>query len=524
MSKSSAADLAVTAEMIETTNDAVTAGVLNKENASTFLADSAGSDSATMKAKNNALKATSAAVKSGALSLNDADSMLTNMSKSSAADLAATANIIESASTSFASGDVSAEEFQKLSSNMAAVAKTSAAVTASGGTVDADFSKNLIKNSENAEDIGNTDFSDPNAVLLVSLKAEFPKFSKFIDANKDDSLGLSILLTELDNLDLSDSELIVVLTNLQNGPQATAPESLPAGVSELTLEGEVPMLSLLQDLSIEGQIDKTMFMAADKALASVFFQDLESTYEALSSLGKSVESSESDVPGAMIDHDEKVLGGKTISIAEGTYSLGDSTSTFDFLIAATDKLTLLGNIVFNAASADSSLILLSAQNVDLSGATSITFTGEELGIGSFDSLNVENVDLKAEGAISLRSLDNIVINNSKMETSGKGADFVHLLAANQITADSVMFSAMIKQITMEAMTINLSNINFPSNSNVNLNSLYGGVEGKYPNFGAVTQYGRVNFIQNMSYGANAIMDKTNFNLHGGNIKIGTIGK
>jgi hypothetical protein len=160
----------------------------------------------------------------------------------------------------------------------------------------------------------------------------------------------------------------------------------------------------------------------------------------------------------------------------------------------------------------------------LSGASSVTFTGEELGIGSFDSLNVENVDLRAEGTLSLRSLDNIVINNSKMETSGKGADFIHLLAANQITADSVQFSAMVKQITMEAMTINLSNINFPSNSNVNLNSLYGGLDGKYPNFGAVTQYGRVNFIQNMSYGPNAVMDRTNFDLHGGNIKIGTTGK
>ncbi len=107
---------------------------------------------------------------------------------------------------------------------------------------------------------------------------------------------------------------------------------------------------------------------------------------------------------------------------------------------------------------------------------------------------------------------------------GKGADFVHLLAANQITADSVQFSAMVQKITMEAMTINLSNINFPSGSNVNLNSLYGGLAGKYPNFGAATQYGRVNFIKSMSYGSNAVMDRTAFDTHGGNIKIGTIGK
>ena len=79
------------------------------------------------------------------------------------------------------------------------------------------------------------------------------------------------------------------------------------------------------------------------------------------------------------------------------------------------------------------------------------------------------------------------------------------------------------KITMEAMTINLANISFPNGSNVNLNSLYGGVDGKYPNFGSVTQYGRVNFIQNMSYGANSIMDRSGFDLHGSNVKIGTIG-
>jgi hypothetical protein len=76
---------------------------------------------------------------------------------------------------------------------------------------------------------------------------------------------------------------------------------------------------------------------------------------------------------------------------------------------------------------------------------------------------------------------------------------------------------------MEAMTINLSNINFPSGSNVNLNSLYGGVDGKYPNFGSATQYGRVNFIKSMTYGANSVMDRASFDLNGGNIKIGSTG-
>ena len=57
----------------------------------------------------------------------------------------------------------------------------------------------------------------------------------------------------------------------------------------------------------------------------------------------------------------------------------------------------------------------------------------------------------------LRSLDNVVINNSKMETSGKGADFVHLLAANELQVNNLRFSESVKWIAMEAMTIDLSN-------------------------------------------------------------------
>jgi hypothetical protein len=525
LSTKDAEQFSQTADIIETTNDAVTSGFMSADKAGSFLADSSDSDAATIKAKTDALNATSAAVRSGALDLADADSLLTNMSKSSAADLLASSSVIESATTSFASGEVSAADLKNLSTNIAAVAKTAAAATASGGSLGEDFNKNLIRNSDKAADIGNTDFSDPNAALMVSLKAEFPSFSAFIDSNKDDPQGVSSLLTELKNLNLTTDELSVLLSDLQQGPQATVPGTPPATVTPLSLQNEVAMLSLLEDVSIEGKIDATVFMAGEKALASVFFQDLASAYDALSDLDKASHLSDSVSSGVdPEDVKEMVLGGKKISIANGTYSLGESSTPYDYLIAATDKLTLLGNVVFNPASADSVLLLLSAQNIDFTGTSSITFSGDELGMGSFDSMNVENVDLKAEGTISLRSLDSIVLKNSKMETSGKGADFVHLLAANQITADSVQFSAMVQKITMEAMTINLSNINFPSGSNVNLNSLYGGLAGKYPNFGAATQYGRVNFIKSMSYGSNAVMDRTAFDTHGGNIKIGIVGK
>ena len=74
---------------------------------------------------------------------------------------------------------------------------------------------------------------------------------------------------------------------LEVGPTANAPGNPPSTVSPLTLQQESQMLIVLEDLSFEdlnGKIPSTLFMAAEKASASVFFQDLEAAYEGLSAL------------------------------------------------------------------------------------------------------------------------------------------------------------------------------------------------------------------------------------------------
>jgi len=74
----------------------------------------------------------------------------------------------------------------------------------------------------------------------------------------------------------------------------------------------------------------------------------------------------------------------------------------------------------------------------------------------------------------------------------------------------------------------LSNIDFPSATTVNLNSLKGPIDGKYPNFGtnisASDQIGRVNFIQNVSAGGtqNVMLDRATFDQYGTDITIGKI--
>jgi hypothetical protein len=78
---------------------------------------------------------------------------------------------------------------------------------------------------------------------------------------------------------------------------------------------------------------------------------------------------------------------------------------------------------------------------------------------------------------------------------------------------------------MEATTIRLRNIDFPSVTQVQLNSLKGPIDGRYPNFGAVSisdQLGRVNFIENVRSGGSLMNDRPSFDTHGTNIQIGKI--
>ncbi|MEK9773841.1 MAG: hypothetical protein VW576_09790, partial [Opitutae bacterium] len=196
------------------------------------------------------------------------------------------------------------------------------------------------------------------------------------------------------------------------------------------------------------------------------------------------------------------------------------------LFAASETLSLGGSLTFTVDQTEgihNELILLSAGGIRLEAGSSIRYEGESLGLGSFNTLRIIEVDLYAQDEISLRSLDRLVIQNTDLVTSGRGVhDAVELLAHQEVSVDNLRFSEHIKRIAMEAMTVNLSNLNFPTGSQVKLNSAYGGMDGKYPNFNSIL-YGRVNFIQNIRYANNLIMDRPSFDQFGGSVSIGRIG-
>jgi len=116
-------------------------------------------------------------------------------------------------------------------------------------------------------------------------------------------------------------------------------------------------------------------------------------------------------------------------------------------------------------------------------------------------------------------LDSIILKNTNLVTNSTGVDFIHLMAVSEINAEQLSFQT--REIIMSAMTINLIGVNFPSDSIVELNSAYGGIGGKYPNFGS-KQYGRVNFIEGVRYGESLINSASAFDATGVNISIGKL--
>ena len=346
---------------------------------------------------------------------------------------------------------------------------------------------------------------DSDYIDLLETDADF--FKDIMDLDPEMKNLPPALLTELKALGLSSEELAIVVADLINGPSTNDPTTTPPSTDP---SAQSNSLSLLQDHTFTGVIDANLIMSKEKAMTSSFFSDASDAFDGLTALDQQSESEFDPMIGT------SVLGGRNLSFSAGTYQLDSS-----MIIASTDKLSLYGELVFGNANTNE-LILISAGLIEIESGTSLSYQADSLGMGSFDSLNIIDVDLHAEGEISLRSLDNIVITNSEMQTSNNGgADFIHLLAANELTIDNLRFSEQVRKIAMEAMTINLSNLNFPSGSSIELNSQYGGVDGKYPNFGSKL-YGRVNFIENVRYNSNLMNSRGTFDQFGSSISIGTL--
>ena len=135
---------------------------------------------------------------------------------------------------------------------------------------------------------------------------------------------------------------------------------------------------------------------------------------------------------------------------------------------------------------------------------------------------LDGARLESAREVAVRSLRDIDLKQSSLIADSK----VQVKASQDLNVDGLELSQSMPSLIMEATTIRLSNVDFPSATQVQLNSLKGPIDGKYPNFGtsipATQQLGRVNFIDNVRSGGNLLQDRAAFDQFGGNVNIGKL--
>tara|TARA_Y100001968_G_scaffold326917_1_gene370906 strand:- start:326 stop:1549 length:1224 start_codon:yes stop_codon:yes gene_type:complete len=380
---------------------------------------------------------------------------------------------------------------------------------------------------------------EENPTLVEALK---PAEGSTVDATAAaaEAKVQAELIKELQKLGLQEAELKIILEDIKTGAaNLQAPTTLPQDAPATTnLSTEFAGLSILEDRSLSGgTIDPASVTSKTTAFDNSFYVAVENIYLAVSSDYEEVTSSHQDNTTVYEESDTffddpandnfNMVAGRDVTLSSGVYELGNVYGDGNelFVFSAHDNLNVSGSLEFKVSSGSvdrtkSMLGFLSAGSLTISSGTSIKFEGESIGMASAEKLEIINVSLEADTEISIDSLEDLVITNTELKTAGTGMDDIHLKAYNELAIDGLQFSSAVRQIHMEAMTINLRNIYFPAGSDVYLKSLYGPLDGKYPTFGADNQQaGRVNFIHNVQYNQQLLNSRAAFDLHGGNIHI-----
>ena len=191
------------------------------------------------------------------------------------------------------------------------------------------------------------------------------------------------------------------------------------------------------------------------------------------------------------------------------------------VVGAAKDLTIAGDTTFTNTNdvEDHALVLGAADELyfrsEYSSANSadyvdpdpitLEYTGSNLGLGSESEMRLVNVNIKTGGNLAIASLDKVYIGHTERDnlstfTVGTGGtdsdpDNVYIYANELIQVNGLAFAGRVDDVYMDAITIDLGNVTFPTNSDVMLRSRDGGL-----NFGdAARTVGDVNFIENVKH-------------------------
>ena len=267
---------------------------------------------------------------------------------------------------------------------------------------------------------------------------------------------------------------------------------------------------LSQDYDLRKDLATLQALEGTEALTNPFFVEVSTLYDTL--LLDQIDGGSNPA----------VVGGSTLILGAESYDLsallGDKSS---LLLGASESMILGGQIIFNTGTGTAPRILaVSGGTIQVGADTSIQSVVGDLVLSARQDILLQNASLESAREVAVRSLRDLQFNQVSIQASS----LVRLKASGNLDVDGLQLSQSLPSLIMEATTIRLSNVDFPSATSVQLNSLKGPIDGSYPNFGTSIplseQLGRVNFLQNVSSGGNPLIDRPSFDQFGGNISIG----
>jgi hypothetical protein len=255
-------------------------------------------------------------------------------------------------------------------------------------------------------------------------------------------------------------------------------------------------------------------LSGTEVLANPFYEEIASLYQEL--------ETEQLVAG-----EAKFVSGRNLIVPANTqalspYSAGSSGQQ-PIVLSSSEKITFEGDLDWGDTPENGArLVVMSAGDISFAQGMSLGSATSDLVLSSRQDISMDGVKMEVSQEAIIRGMRDVSLKDVRI-----GADTMATIKASRdLNVDGLTFSRGVSSILMEATTVRLSNVNFPLNSAVRLNSLKGAIDGKYPNFGtaisAAQQVGRVNFIQNVSSGGNVLNTRQAFDQYGGNISIGKI--
>ena len=169
--------------------------------------------------------------------------------------------------------------------------------------------------------------------------------------------------------------------------------------------------------------------------------------------------------------------------------LGKATNHRDYrkvhVIGAAKDMTISGDVTFsNTNDAEDHALVLGAADDFMLAGSDITYTGSNLGLGAggsdSDSMYLVNTNITTGGNLAAGTLGTLNISSANFNVGNGGHDSdpdnVYLYANELIQVNGLNFSgSRLDDVYMEAITINLKDVAFPSTADVILKSQNGTV-------------------------------------------------